>query len=132
ILPNSRMTLRSVSTRNRPIWRLPPFGALTAASTIRWMSSIGIGSGLNRRTERWVNIASPIGIFSRSNAIRSLLPACELCAPQAVAGLGPRRPRRGYKQSDLRVARVPVGGLLVGVTHAKHRRLVERPAGDLD
>src|SRR5207244_3122243 len=73
------MTLRSVSTRNRPIWRLPPFGALTAASTIRWMSSIGIGSGLNRRTERWVNIASPIGIFSRSNAIRSLLPACELC-----------------------------------------------------
>ena len=54
-----------MTTRKRAGWELPPFGALTAASTIRRMSSIGIGSGLRRRIERWVNIASPTGIDSR-------------------------------------------------------------------
>jgi hypothetical protein len=53
-----------VTTRNRPIWRLPPFGALDAASTIRRRSSIGIGSGRKRRIDRCVNIASPTGIES--------------------------------------------------------------------
>jgi hypothetical protein len=43
----------------------PPFGALTAASTISYGSSFGIGSGLNFRTDRWVNIASPIGMLRR-------------------------------------------------------------------
>src|SRR5712664_578795 len=59
------MTFRSVRTRKRPTWRLPPFGAFTAASTMRWRSSIGIGSGLKRRIDRWLNIASPTVIESR-------------------------------------------------------------------
>src|SRR5882762_204750 len=59
------MTFRSVKTRKRPTWRLPPFGALTAASRMRRRSSIGIGSGLKRRIDRWVNIASPTVIESR-------------------------------------------------------------------
>src|SRR5713101_6072843 len=59
------MTFRSVRTRKRPTWRLPPFRAFTAASTMRWRSSIGIGSGLKRRIDRWLNIASPTVIESR-------------------------------------------------------------------
>jgi hypothetical protein len=39
------------------------FGALTAASTISDRFSFGIGSGLNVRTDRWMNIASPIGML---------------------------------------------------------------------
>src|SRR5260370_42632976 len=62
------MTFRSVRTRKRPTWRLPPFGAFTAASTMRWRSSIGIGSGLKRRIDRWLNIASPTVIESRLGA----------------------------------------------------------------
>ena len=44
---------------------LAPFGALTAASRMRWMSASGIGSGRNRRIERWVKITSPSGIDNR-------------------------------------------------------------------
>jgi hypothetical protein len=59
------MVARSVTTRNRAICRLPPLGAFEAASMMRRRSASGIGSGLKRRIERWVNIASPSGIDSR-------------------------------------------------------------------
>jgi hypothetical protein len=38
---------------------------LTAASTISDRFSFGIGSGLNVRTDRSMNIASPIGMLRR-------------------------------------------------------------------
>ena len=60
------MIARSVSTRKRAGWLLPPLGALVAASRISRMSSTGIGSGRNRRIDRWVNIASPSGMASRA------------------------------------------------------------------
>ena len=37
------------------------------------MSSSGIGSGRSFRIERWVNIASPRGIFRRSMFMRGSL-----------------------------------------------------------
>src|SRR3970040_1751045 len=39
-------------------WRLPPLGALTAASRSFQMSSSGTGSGLRRRIARWLLMAS--------------------------------------------------------------------------
>ena len=44
--------------------KLPPLGALDAASRISFSCSSPIGSGLNFRMARWENIASPIGMFS--------------------------------------------------------------------
>jgi hypothetical protein len=59
------MVSRSFTTMNLAICWFPPLGARTAASRMRRMSSSGIGSGLNRRMERWVKIASPSGSDSR-------------------------------------------------------------------
>src|SRR5262245_61699276 len=94
----------SLSTTNRAGWRLPPLGALTAASRISRKSSVGIESGRKRRIERWLNIASPIGMFNRwasccmcgrlhrQDAARSrawLLDALAACvAHQAKHGVG--------------------------------------------
>ena len=39
--------LSAVTRRRRPTWRSPPFGALTAASTISYRSSLGTGSGFS-------------------------------------------------------------------------------------
>src|SRR3990172_6697991 len=54
----SRMTMKFQG------WRLPPLGALTAASRTFQMSSSGTGSGLRRRIARWVFIASKISTGS--------------------------------------------------------------------
>ena len=62
-----------VITRKRVIWRLAPLGARTAASRISRRSSTGIGSGRKRRIDRWVNIASPIGIESRAWSMPAIL-----------------------------------------------------------
>jgi hypothetical protein len=46
------VALSAVTRRRRPTWPSPPFGALTAASTISYRSSFGTGSGLKVRTAR--------------------------------------------------------------------------------
>src|SRR5262249_14198808 len=63
--PNSRIVSGSFTTRKRAGCRLPPLGALTAASRMSSRSAGGIGSRLNRRIARCVNMASPSGIDSR-------------------------------------------------------------------
>src|SRR5260370_4029969 len=100
------MTFRSVRTRKRPTWRLPPFGAFTAASTMRWRSSIGIGSGLKRRIDRWLNIASPTVIESRLGST--------LMASSSVALLAEQR--EGARRVGERDGRRPahVGAVKLG------------------
>jgi hypothetical protein len=58
---NSRIFARSVTRKRHATWRLPLFGALTAADQPQVL--LRIGSGLNSRADRWVNIASPIGML---------------------------------------------------------------------
>src|SRR5262245_62939631 len=123
------MVFRSVMTRKRATWRLPPFGAFAAASRTRWRSSAGIGSGLKRRMARWVKIASPTDIDSRLGSAltafsshgggfrdppttsRELARADE--DPGAQAGVGRRAPEDRHHRGDLAaVVRGVVGDVL--------------------
>src|SRR5579864_8755304 len=67
--PKARIRSASRTTRKRAIWLLPPFGAFDAASRMVSISAVAIGCDVNRRIARCVNIASPIGMLSRSAPI---------------------------------------------------------------
>src|SRR5947208_14570487 len=89
------------------------------------MSSVGIGSGRKPRIERWVNMVSPTGMESR--AWSGFIGSLRTVGPQPHDVL-----RLALPWSDSRTASVPLGGPLVGVADAQHRRLVEWPSGDLE
>src|SRR5689334_3144987 len=117
------MRSRSVTTRNRAIWRLAPLGARTAASTRRRRSATGRGSGRNRRTDRWVKITSPRGIANRS----SLMPRAS-ARRRAGGGRQAASPRRARRR-EAPAARVeagrvaPLGGQ--PIVHGVHVGAVE-------
>src|SRR5579859_90027 len=98
--PNSRIRSGSVRTRKRPGWRLPPVGALAAASNSSSRSSAGIGSGRNRRIDRWENIASPMAIFSRAASAPIFALRCRHCRQHAGCHTRPARPETGLGQSE--------------------------------
>src|SRR5438046_9662077 len=88
------------------------------------MSSVGIGSGRKPRIERWVNMVSPTGMESR--AWSGFIGSLRTVGPQPHDVL-----RLALPWADSRTASVPLGGPLVAVAGAQHRRPGEWPSGDL-
>src|SRR2546430_2144907 len=102
------------------------------------MSASGMGSGLSFRVERWVKIASPSDMVSRSPSIRSILQFREPArydrrASARGAGGPPRcdrywRDRRGERSSALLPRPLPEADAAPEILPLALGTLVEGPA----
>src|SRR5438270_6475609 len=106
--PSRSLTARSLTTTNSQFCALLPVGALSASSIRRMTSSSSTGSGLRRRIERWVSIASSSGIVSVGGPVRGWstcatdeIKARERALDDVVDGVPAGEPR------ELDLARVP-------------------------